>query len=89
MSEKLAIHGGPKAKTTENYPMYPGGLEIGDEEKKQVLEVLDNKYLFRYYGPAGCESKVKRFETEFAEKMGAILRSLNRRASPLSIRSWR
>ena len=71
MKEKLAIYGGPKAKTTENYPMYPGGLEIGDEEKKQVLEVLDNKYLFRYYGPAGCESKVKRFEQEFAQKMGA------------------
>ncbi|NLZ56491.1 MAG: DegT/DnrJ/EryC1/StrS family aminotransferase [Clostridiaceae bacterium] len=71
MSEKLAIHGGPKAKTTENYPMYPGGLEIGDEEKRQVLEVLDNQYLFRYYGPANCESKVKRFEQEFAEKMGA------------------
>lgn len=70
MSEKLAIYGGPKAKVTENYPMYPGGLEIGDEEKKQVLEVLDSKYLFRYYGPAGCESKVKRFETEFAKKMG-------------------
>jgi 8-amino-3,8-dideoxy-alpha-D-manno-octulosonate transaminase len=51
--------------------MYPGGLEIGEEEKKQVLEVLDNKYLFRYYGPEGCESKVRRFEIEFAKKMGA------------------
>ena len=29
MSEKLAIYGGEKAKTTPNYPMYPGGLEIG------------------------------------------------------------
>ena len=71
MSEKLAIYGGPKAKTTPNLPMYPGGLEIGDEEKKQVMEVLDNKYLFRYYGPAGCPSKVKQFEQEFAAKMGS------------------
>ncbi|MBR7092447.1 MAG: DegT/DnrJ/EryC1/StrS family aminotransferase [Clostridia bacterium] len=71
MSEKLAINGGPKAKTTPNFPMYPGGLEIGDEEKKQVLEVLDNKYLFRYYGPAGCPSKVKQFEEAFAQKVGA------------------
>lgn len=71
MSEKLAIYGGPKAKTTPNFPMYPGGLEIGDEEKKQVMEVLDNKYLFRYYGPAGCPSKVKQFEQEFAAKMGS------------------
>ncbi|MCI8526722.1 MAG: DegT/DnrJ/EryC1/StrS family aminotransferase [Oscillospiraceae bacterium] len=71
MSEKLAIYGGPKAKTTPNIPMYPGGLEIGEEEKKQVLEVLDTKYLFRYYGPAGVESKVRLFENGFKEKMGA------------------
>ncbi len=71
MSEQLAIHGGPKAKTTPNYPMYPGGLEIGEEEKKQVMEVLDNKYLFRYYGPAGVESKVRAFENAFKEKMGS------------------
>ncbi len=71
MSEKLAIYGGPKAKTTPNIPMYPGGLEIGEEEKKQVLEVLDTKYLFRYYGPTGVESKVRLFENGFKEKMGA------------------
>lgn len=71
MSEKLAIHGGPKAKTTPNYPMYPGGLEIGEEEKKQVLEVLDRKYLFRYYGPENHPSKVREFEVKFAEKIGA------------------
>ena len=35
MSELLAIHGGPKAKTTPNYPRYPGGLEIGEEEKRE------------------------------------------------------
>lgn len=69
--EQLALYGGPKAKTTPNYPMYPGGLEIGEEEKKQVLEVLENKYLFRYYGPANCESKVKVFEEAFAGKLGA------------------
>ncbi len=71
MSEKLAIYGGPKAKTTENYPMYPGGLEIGEEEKKQVMEVLDRKYLFRYYGPEKHPSKVREFEIKFAEKVGA------------------
>ena len=51
--------------------MYPGGLEIGEEEKKQVMEVLDNKYLFRYYGPEGCPSKVKEFEVQFAAKFGS------------------
>ena len=71
MSEKLAIHGGPKAKTTPNYPMYPGGLEIGEDEKKEVMEVLDNKYLFRYYGPSNMPSKVRAFENAFKEKMGS------------------
>ncbi|MDL2237304.1 DegT/DnrJ/EryC1/StrS family aminotransferase [Christensenellaceae bacterium OttesenSCG-928-K19] len=68
MNEKLAINGGTKAKTTPNYPMYPGGLEIGDEEKKLVMEVLDNKYLFRYYGPANVKSKVKQLEENFAKR---------------------
>ena len=71
MKNKLAISGGPKAKTTPNYPMYPGGLEIGEEEKKEVLEVLERKYLFRYYGPEKYPSKVKEFEEQFAKKMGA------------------
>ncbi len=71
MSEKLAIDGGSKAKTTPNYPMYPGGLEIGEEEKKQVLEVLDRKYLFRYYGPDKYPSKVRELEEGFAKKIGS------------------
>jgi dTDP-4-amino-4,6-dideoxygalactose transaminase len=71
MAETLAIHGGPKAKTTPPIPMYPGGLEIGEEEKAQVLEVLERKYLFRYYGPEEYPSKVRELELAFAEKMGA------------------
>lgn len=71
MSEELAINGGPKAKTTPNYPMYPGGLEIGEDEKKEVMEALDRKYLFRYYGPEEFPSKVREFEMEFASKMGS------------------
>ena len=57
MLEQLAINGGPMAKTTPNIPMYPGGLEIGDEEKKQLLEVIERKYLFRYYGPSSFPRK--------------------------------
>lgn len=67
---KLAIDGGTKAKTTPNYPMYPGGLEIGEEEKNAVMQVLDDKYLFRYYGPADVESKVKLLEKELSLKIG-------------------
>lgn len=68
--EKLAIEGGKPAKTTLNPPMFPGGLEIGQEEKKAVLEVLDHKYLFRYYGPEEFSSRVKLLEEEFVKKMG-------------------
>ena len=67
---KLAIDGGVKAKTTPNIPMYPGGLEIGEEEKSAVMQVLDDKYLFRYYGPSDVESRVRLFEKEFSEKIG-------------------
>jgi len=71
MTENLAISGGLKAKNTPTIPMYPGGLEIGDEEKRQVMEVLDRKYLFRYYGPKDFPSKVNEFEKQFATHMGA------------------
>jgi 8-amino-3,8-dideoxy-alpha-D-manno-octulosonate transaminase len=71
MEEVLAINGGPKAKPTPNIPMYPGGLEIGEEEKKQVMEVLERKYLFRYYGPKAYPSKVKELEEEFSERVGS------------------
>jgi dTDP-4-amino-4,6-dideoxygalactose transaminase len=66
----LAVNGGPKAKTTETPPMFPGGLEIGEEEKKQVMEVLDSQYLFRYYGPKETPSKVKALEDRYADYLG-------------------
>ncbi len=68
--KRLAINGGKPAKTTPNLPMFPGGMEIGEEEKKAVLEVLDHKYLFRYYGPEDFPSRVKMLEEEFAQKIG-------------------
>jgi dTDP-4-amino-4,6-dideoxygalactose transaminase len=67
---KLAIDGGPMAKTTPNFPMYPGGYEIGELEKQAVIDVINDKYLFRYYGPSNVESRVKKFEEEFASKIG-------------------
>lgn len=70
LSKKLAIDGGPKAKTTPNFPMYPGGYEIGELEKQAVIDVINDKYLFRYYGPANIESRVKKFEEEFSAKIG-------------------
>ncbi len=66
----LAVNGGPKAKTTPNLPMFPGGLEIGEEEKREVMQVLDAKYLFRYYGPKDFPSKVKKLEEEYKYFLG-------------------
>lgn len=71
IESRLAINGGRKAKTTPTIPMYPGGLEIGEEEKAQLLEVIERKYLFRYYGPEDYPSKVREFEEKFAARMGA------------------
>jgi len=70
VNKRLAIDGGKPAKTTPNLPMFPGGIEIGEEEKKAVDEVIEHKYLFRYYGPGEFPSRVKLFEEEFAKKMG-------------------
>ena len=69
--QRLAIKGGAPAKQNPDPPMYPGGMEIGDEEEQAVLEVLRAKRLFRYYGPGEADSKSSQLERAFAEKTGA------------------
>ena len=69
--QRLAIKGGAPAKQNPDPPMYPGGMEIGDEEEQAVLEVLRAKRLFRYYGPGEADSKASQLERAFAEKTGA------------------
>ena len=69
--QRLAIKGGAPAKQNPDPPMYPGGMEIGDEEEQAVLEVLRAKRLFRYYGPGEANSKSSQLERAFAEKTGA------------------
>lgn len=66
----LALHGGPAAVQHPLPPMYPGGLRIGEEEEAEVLEVLRNKRLFRYYGPNPGPSKADALEAAFAKHMG-------------------
>ena len=70
-STKLVIDGGTPAKTTPNIPMYPGGYEIGEAEKREVCEALDKKYIFRYYMPDGQASKVAQFERCIADMAGS------------------
>jgi perosamine synthetase len=60
--EKLAIHGGPKAKNTP----YGTGRRFGEEELKELREALSQNTLFYWHG-----NKVKQFQEAFAKKYGA------------------
>lgn len=51
--------------------MFPGGMEIGDEELAAVTRVIGSKNLFRYYGVGDGPQEVATFEREFAAHVGA------------------
>jgi dTDP-4-amino-4,6-dideoxygalactose transaminase len=75
-SARLAIHGGPKARTRPEVPMFPGGMEIGKPERDAVDGVLDRRRLIRFYGPDDPDgddvaSEVDAFEDAFATRMGS------------------
>jgi len=61
VTEKLAMHGGPKAKRTP----FPKGKRHGDLEKRYLAEVIDSDMLFYFMG-----TKVRAFEKRFAEMYG-------------------
>ncbi len=67
--EKLALDGGTPVRKEPLPPCFPGGMLIGEEEKAEVLEVIEAKSPYRYYGPNAL-GKVKTFEQEFAAKIG-------------------
>jgi 8-amino-3,8-dideoxy-alpha-D-manno-octulosonate transaminase len=69
-NDVLAIDGGTPARTKPEPPMYPGGMQIDQEEEQAVLEVLRTKRLFRYYGPQAGPSKAEELEKDFAQFMG-------------------
>jgi len=66
-AEKLAIDGGTPVRTeTLGYSFY--GPQYYDEvEKQELIDVLDSKYPFRWWGP---ESKALQFEQSYAEYIG-------------------
>ncbi len=51
--------------------MFPGGMEVGDEELRALERVIRSKNLFRYYGVGDGPQEVAAFEEEFAAHMGA------------------
>ena len=68
---RLARDGGPPARTRPEPPMFPGGMEIGEEEVEAVTRVLRSKNVFRYYGVGDGPQEVATFEREFATHLGA------------------
>ncbi|MEM3184919.1 MAG: DegT/DnrJ/EryC1/StrS family aminotransferase [Candidatus Hadarchaeales archaeon] len=70
MSAKLALLGGPKTRS-DPFPPYP---IIGEEEKKAVLEVLNEGRLSTFIAAPGEHflggKRIRQFEREFAEYHG-------------------
>lgn len=50
----------------------PGSYVLGAEEKKELMDVIENGALFRYgtLGVDGFQGKVATFEKEMAEQLG-------------------
>ena len=51
--------------------MFPGGMEVGQEELEALRRVIESKNLFRYYGVGEGPDEVLSFEREFAEHVGS------------------
>ncbi|MCD9025128.1 DegT/DnrJ/EryC1/StrS family aminotransferase [Cohnella silvisoli] len=62
MDNRLALHGGPKTKTTP----FGTGKRFGLEEARELLEALEQNTLFYHFG-----AKVKKFLADFNELYGA------------------
>ena len=67
----LAINGGRPARTKPDPAIYPGGMLIGEEEERAVIEVIRSQRLFRYYGPNPGPSKAEQLEQDFGKYTGA------------------
>jgi 8-amino-3,8-dideoxy-alpha-D-manno-octulosonate transaminase len=70
---RLARDGGPPARTRPEPPMFPGGMELGDEEVEAVTRVIRIKNVFRYCGVGDGPQEVAAFEREFAAHLGTRL----------------
>jgi len=70
MISKLALEDGNPVRNRPLPEGWPGGWLIGEEEKKEVLEVLESKSLFRHYGP-NLLGKVDQLEKEYGKYINA------------------
>jgi 8-amino-3,8-dideoxy-alpha-D-manno-octulosonate transaminase len=67
---RLARDGGTPARTRPEPPMFPGGMELGEEEIEALARVIRSKNVFRYYGVGEGPKETAAFEAEFAARMG-------------------
>lgn len=68
MADRLALDGGTPVRTAMP-PLGKGMAVLGDEEREAVLEVLESRSLFRYYGP-NLLGKVAGLESAVCERFG-------------------
>jgi 8-amino-3,8-dideoxy-alpha-D-manno-octulosonate transaminase len=68
---RLARDGGTPARTRPEAPMFPGGMEYGEEEVEAAARVIRSRNPFRYYGVGEGPHEVLDFEREFADHLGA------------------
>jgi 8-amino-3,8-dideoxy-alpha-D-manno-octulosonate transaminase len=68
---RLARDGGIPARSRPELPMFPGGMELGDEEAEAAARVIRSHNVFRYYGVGAGPHEAEAFEREFAEQLGA------------------
>ena len=68
---RLARDGGTPARSRSEHPMFPGGMELGEEEAEAAARVIRSHNVFRYYGVGDGPDEVASFEREFAAKLGA------------------
>ena len=66
--ERLAVDGGEPVRATPLETGYPGARLIGEEERELVLEVLEKRAPFRFYG-VNEPDKVAALEREAARMM--------------------
>jgi dTDP-4-amino-4,6-dideoxygalactose transaminase len=68
---KLARDGGTPARMRSEPPMFPGGMELGDEEAEAAARVIRSHNVFRYYGVGAGPHEAEEFEREFAAHLGS------------------
>ena len=68
---RLARDGGTPARSRPEQPMFPGGMELGEEEAEAAARVIRSHNVFRYYGVGDGPHEVEAFEREFAAHAGA------------------